>query len=504
MNRFHCLSFLFLLILVGPLNTDARGAQPSSAPGPETSQPNVVLILSDDHGQWAMGCYGQEHVRTPNLDAMARQGVLFSNAMSPAPVCSAARSSFFTGRLPSQHGVHDFLSEAPEYDAQWLENETLLSEKMQTLGYRTGLFGKWHCTTSSTEPQRGFDRWLSYDACDEGWINQYQHSGTVYFSDGGHRLDYTGFQANFLTSSAIDFMDEDDDRPFFLCLNLVEPHFPFEGLPERLVEHYRKVVQDIMPAGDSSEAKVLRPYAIMDRDHNEKLAQYLAAVTLIDEQVGRVWEALEGRGMLDNTVVVYASDHGHLTGQYGMYGKTNASHPFNFYEETIRIPMIVMGPDALVWPGQVRHEFVDLCDLHQLFLELGGKPQQEIIDPKDGPGRSFLPLLKGQRLPGWRNFQFAEHGNGRMITDGRWKLVRYYNQDPAQLAVDYWYDLVHPLGERRVSPPPSQAIEKLLVENLESYFATYENAPHSGRTVWRQPACNAGEPWRTETPVLGH
>lgn len=504
MKKNHSIALLSLLFLLGTFAKDVRSAQPTDATSTDTPKPNVVLILSDDHGQWAMGCYGQEHMRTPNLDAMAQRGVRFANAMSPAPVCSSARSSLFTGRMPSQHGVHDFLSEASQYDANWLKDETLLSEKMQALGYRTGLFGKWHCTTSSTEPQPGFDRWLSYGVSDEGWVNQYQHSGTVHFSAGGTPLVFTGFQANYLTGSAIDFIDEQDDRPFFVCLNLVEPHFPFEGLPERLVDHYRNVVQDIVPAGDSSNTEVLRPYAQMDRDHNEKLAQYLAAVSLVDEQVGRVWDALEGRGLLDNTVVVYASDHGHLTGQYGMYGKTNASHPFNFYEETIRIPILVMGPESLIWPGQVRHEFVDLCDLHQLFLDLGGKLQSETVDPQEGPGRSFLPLLKGERAPNWRHYQYAEHGNGRMITDGRWKLVRYYQQDPSQPAVDYWYDLVHPFGERRVSPPPSPAIQKLLVKNLEIFFSTYENSAHSGRFVWSQPPCNAGEPWRTEDAVVAH
>ncbi|WP_052333939.1 sulfatase family protein [Neolewinella persica] len=461
-------------------------------------KPNIVLIMSDDHGQWAMGCSGQELIRTPNLDAMANAGVHFTNAMTVAPVCSPARASFYTGRTPSQHGVHDFLSDGPGYNSNWLKGEELLSEKMQQLGYRVGLFGKWHCTTNSPEPQRGFDQWLSYVVKNGEWITQYAHSGTVHFSDNGVAKDYTGFQANFLTSAAIDFMDEKEDKPFFISLNLVEPHFPFEGLPERLVEYYRGVAQKIVPAGSASEAKVVRDFAVVGRDHNEKLAQYLAAVSLIDEQVGRMWEGLEGRDLLENTIFVYTSDHGHLTGQYGAYGKTNSTQPFNFYEENIRIPLLVMGPEEMVWPGQVRNEFVDLCDLHQFFLDVGGVDQNVKHDPKDGPGRSITPLVMGERNADWRSFQCSEHGNGRMITDGRWKLVRYYAQDPAEKPTDYWYDLSHPFGEARTSPPPREAVKTLLVKQLEEYFKTYENEAHSGRHVWSQPPCNGGEPWRTE------
>jgi arylsulfatase A-like enzyme len=120
--------------------------------------------MADDHAQWALGAYGLEQIDTPNIDFLAEQGVLFTNAMSPAPVCSSARASFYTGKMPSQHGVHDFLSESAEYDANWLAGQTLLSERLQEHGYRSGLFGKWHATTDSKPPQPGFDRWLSYDS----------------------------------------------------------------------------------------------------------------------------------------------------------------------------------------------------------------------------------------------------------------------------------------------------------------------------------------------------
>ena len=225
----------------------------TTALGQTDTKPNIIVVMADDHAQWALGAYGLEQIDTPNIDWLADQGVLFENAMTPAPVCSAARASFYTGKMPSQHGVHDFLSESPEYDANWLAGEKLLSERLINEGYRTGLFGKWHATTNSKPPQPGFDRWLSYNPFKAGWQNQYVRSGLVNFSSNGEEIQYTGVQARFLTEEAIRFIDDSSPKPFFISLNLTEPHAPFVGLPERLVSKYRPVANDIVKAGGSSE-----------------------------------------------------------------------------------------------------------------------------------------------------------------------------------------------------------------------------------------------------------
>jgi arylsulfatase A-like enzyme len=449
--------------------------------------PNIIVVMADDHAQWALGAYGLDELDTPNIDWLARQGVLFENAMSPAPVCSAARASFYTGKMPSQHGVHDFLSENPEYDANWLAGEKLLSERLADAGYRTGLFGKWHATTNSRPPQPGFDRWLSYDPYEAGWQNQYVHSGKVSFSSDGEALEYTGVQARFLTEQAIRFIDVPSTKPFFISLNLTEPHAPFTGLPERLVSSYRQVAGDIVRAGGASDLAD-RGTTTVPPDHAEQLAQYLAAVTLIDEQVGRLLDALEGRGILDDTLLVYTSDHGLLVGQYGLYGKTNATKPPNFYEETIRIPLVVHAPGEGVRGSQTRGEFVDLLDLHATVVDYATSGR--IRESEYGPGRSLRPLLEGARNTGWRKLQFAERGNARMVTDGRWKLVRYYHGETGRLPTDTWYDLVHPFGERHGSDAPGPGPQERLIAELERFFARYETARHSGRRIWEQPPPN--------------
>jgi choline-sulfatase len=448
---------------------------------------NIIVVMSDDHGQWALGSYGLEQIDTPNIDYLAEQGVLFENAMSPAPVCSPARASFYTGKMPSQHGVHDYLSESPEYDGEWLAGEVFLGERLQQLGYRTALIGKWHATTNSAPPQPGFDRWLSFNPFKAGWANQYVHSGAVSFSSDGEELEFTGVQARFLTEEAIRFIDAESDKPFFVSLNFAEPHEPFEGLPERLVERYRDVASDIIRAGGSSDLVDRGAHNRVAEDHDEKLAQYLAAVSLIDEQVGRVLDALQGRGLLDNTMVVYTSDHGLMVGQYGLYGKSNATNPTNFYEETIRIPLVAHMPGALMWGAQSRGEFVNLLDLHATIMDFASNGE---ADTTYGPGRSLRPLLAGERNNDWRSVQFAERANFRMVTDGRWKLVREYFENDRQAPQDRWYDLAHPLGERHAADLPSASVRGRLMTELERFFDQYETPEHSGRNVWDQPPPN--------------
>ncbi|GMR17109.1 MAG: sulfatase-like hydrolase/transferase [Gammaproteobacteria bacterium] len=472
-----------LLLLLAVLI--ARSATAAQLP----EQPNIIVVMADDHAQWAAKVYGLAQIETPNIDWLADEGVVFQNAFSPAPVCSPARASFYTGKMPSQHGVHDFLAEDPDYDADWLDGETLLSERLQSAGYRTGLFGKWHATTDSRQPQPGFDRWLSYDAYRAGWSNQYRHSGTVYFSSDGRESEYTGVQARYLTEEAIRFIDAADDRPFFISLNFVEPHAPFAGMPERLVARYRAVANDVVRAGGSSDLADRGENTLTPDDHTEQLAQYLAAVTLIDEQLGRLLDGLQGRGLLDRTIVIYTSDHGLLVGQYGLYGKTNASDPANFYEETIRIPLIVYGAEQYLRRQQSRDEFVDLLDLHTTILDYASNGKIRTTDY--GPGQSLRPLLEGHRDPDWEQLQFAEHGNARMVSDGQWKLVRYYQKDGAREPQDRWYDLSHPMGERSASAAPRPALRDRLTAKLEDFFRRFETPQHTGRRIWDQPPPNA-------------
>ena len=193
------LSHVLIIISAGSLVASSLACgSPASEEEISSRPPNVVLFLADDHGQWASATYGNQTVETPALDTLAASGVLMANATSPSPVCSPARTSLLTGRMPSQHGIHDFLSEQPAFNKDWLAEEVLLPELLQQAGYRTALIGKWHCSATSLEPGRGFDRWLSYDQGPEDWPNQYLHNGRVHLSDEGTPISVDGFQIEHL------------------------------------------------------------------------------------------------------------------------------------------------------------------------------------------------------------------------------------------------------------------------------------------------------------------
>ena len=161
------------------LGTGSAPAEHSAAHRAAAKRPNILVFLTDDHGQWLQEAYGNSEVQTPNMSRIARNGVRMNNAFTTCPVCSPARASFFTGRMPSQHGIHDWIEEKTQaYAYPWLKGQTLISELLKAAGYNTGLVGKWHCG-EERYPHPGFDRWFSY------WVNQYPHFGQQNFSDPG-------------------------------------------------------------------------------------------------------------------------------------------------------------------------------------------------------------------------------------------------------------------------------------------------------------------------------
>jgi choline-sulfatase len=459
--------------------------------------PNILVVMADDHGQWASKPYGNHEIRTPSMDYLARRGVRMANAFTPTPVCSPARASFFTGRLPSQHGIQDYLMEVDLPEKDWLAGETTLPQLFQGAGYQTALVGKWHCGRSWLTPP-GLDYWISYQA------NQRPHRGLQRFVENDVPVTHEGFQTPFLTGKALRFLRERDrKRPFFLFVGYVDTHAPFADHPDRLVSAYRQAGITDMPMEDVDRSRGWARF-VAPRDPQqrlEQLAQYYAAVTMVDEQLGALLDDLEGRGELANTVVVYTADHGHMNGQHGLSTKGNATVPQNFYEESIRIPAL------LAWPGhfpagQVREEPVDHLDLFQTLLDIVGCQ----LDPsfraeRRYPGQSYLPLLEG-RPTAWRSDQFGEYGNARMLRTERYKLVRHYAPH-AGVYPDELYDLASDPRERqnRFADATLADVVRAMDARLEAHFARYEQPERSARNILSQPMCNRVEPWRIERPA---
>ncbi|MDP0494588.1 MAG: sulfatase-like hydrolase/transferase [Verrucomicrobiota bacterium JB024] len=452
--------------------------------------PNILVLLTDDHAQWALSVYGDPLVRNPHIEQLAAEGVTCDEAYTPCPVCSPARASFFTGGQASQHGIHDWLAEhlgAP----QNLDGQMTLAQRLQKAGYRTGLVGKWHCGKGNI-PQPGFDYYFSYTS------GQYPHRGTLRFTEMGEPREYEGYNSDPIVDKACEFLAVEDERPWFLFVGLVNTHSPFCDHPEHLVQPYRDALAKLpverpaIPA-DYDWARFALPKE--DDKAREWLAQYYGAVTAIDEAFGKIRAAAPDQP----TLTIYTADHGHMNGQHGLYTKGNATGPQNFLEESVRIPLVMSLPGTL--PAGVRDTgFIDHCDLHLTLLEVAGAevpaPEREAL-----PGVSQWERLRGKDVPE-KTYQFFEYGNARAVKDCQYKLIERYAPYEGPLQVEL-YDLVgdpdetcNLAGDGEFAP-----VREALLDELHWYFNRYEKPEFSAKRILDQPPHNPWEPWRLERPA---
>ena len=444
--------------------------------------------MSDDHAQWASSPYGNAEVHTPTLEYLSRKGVKMANAFCPSPVCSPARASFFTGLMPSQHGVHDFIKSNAEETGRraYLEDEVTLPELLSGAGYETGLVGKWHLGRDD-EPQPGFDDWFSV-----GRTFPYP-SGPHTFSHDGEMVELKGYKTDILTDRAVDFLrTRETDNPFFLFVGYTGTHSPWEGHPERLVSKYRGASFSDIPADTAYPFGRLAGETNSNvRQHpREAWAQYYAAVSHIDEGVGRLLNELEAQNLRENTLIVYTADHGLNLGQHGVWGKGNGTRPYNMLEESIRVPLIFNMGDGL-FAGQTRGEFTDHCDLFETLLEVAGVTFER---QRAYPGRSFGSLLFEARPPeDPKTLQFGEYGTLRMARSRRFKLVRRYPQGPCEL-----FDLQNDPREtvNLFHDPTYQGTVDELTATIDTFFERHSDPVKNGLNVRNLPPCNPGEVWR--------
>ena len=459
-----------------------------------TRKPNILVFLTDDHGQWASSSYGNREIHSPSLAHLAANGARMEHAFTPCPVCSPARASFFSGKFPSAHGIHDHIAEASEgCDHPGIAGQTTIAKRLQDCGYYTGLVGKWHLNDFWKRPP-GFDEWFTLA---KGTNAQFREQR--YFENERMVSKY-GNQAIHLTERALRFLgNRDPEKPFFLFVGYTNTHRPHVGEPERLVAHYRRCsFSDIPNERHRSARGAVRAAAPEDPEQRrEELAQYYAAVNLIDEQVGRIVDELANEGALKDTLVVYTADHGHMNGHHGLNGKGNATVPQNFLDESIHIPCLLSWPER-IRAGRVYDQFVDHCDLFATLLEAAGYERGAEVDPelKLSPGRSYLPLLEGEEITDWRKHQICEYGNARMVRTETAKLIRRY-PGPNGHFDDEFYDLRSDPRENdnRIGDQARADTMADLDRRLEGFFERYEVPHGSGKRIVELPICNRAEPW---------
>lgn len=414
--------------------------------------PNILWITSDQQRWNTLGVYGNPYVKTPNLDRLANEGVMFNYAFSQSPICTPSRASFLTGMYPST--IHASKNGA----ADWAEAAPLISKMLADAGYDGGLVGKYHLSTAMAhKPEKrpkddGYRVfWYSHSPYQGGSSNDY----ISWFKQRGtdiialkNEYDYVPSKyhmTKWATDRAIDFMNERRENPWFLSLNLYDPHVPLDP-PQEYLDRYDidKLPEPWVNDDDIKEKQKLndilfqsRPKKYSPHENKLKLAQYLAQIDLIDENVGRLIDALKESDQLDNTLIIFTSDHGDMMGDHGLYKKGN-----RFYEGLVRVPLIFW------YPGHFKEDLksdalVELIDITPTLLELTGLAIPERIQ-----GKSLLNLLKGKQDPNvHREFvrsefydalmpkteKGEENSFGTMLRTRRYKIVNYMDYDEGEL-----------------------------------------------------------------------
>lgn len=492
----------------------------------KNNRPNFLFILSDDHGAWAMGCAGNKELKTPNLDRLADMGVRFENFFCASPVCSPARASIMCGKMPSAHGVHDWLAKGnlsddkinedllkayekeglPWYYAwgksqitgdtpiQYLAPHRTITGEMAKAGYECALSGKWHIGDSAT-PQAGYTYWKTIAL---GGDNYFYPMMLV---DGKINMLENKYVTDVITDNAIEFLDtRDKEKPFYLSVSYTAPHSPWSAVHHKkeYIDMYKDCPFDSTPnlpphnwtrfgkitleEWNSQSHPGIR-YSQMNyppipetwQEHRrESLTGYYAAISAMDENIGRLLDRLEEEGILENTVIIFTADNGMNMGHHGIWGKGNGTKPVNMYDTSVKVPAIIAAPGR--FGGQrVSEEMLSHYDLFPTLLDIAGV--ENTPDPEQ-PGSSFKLLLEGSKERIRENIVvFDEYGPCRMIRNKDYKLVLRY-PGPCEL-----YDLNADPDEYNnlYDNPCYTGIIADMTTELDVWFSKYVNPDFDGK-----------------------
>jgi len=422
---------------------------------------NIVFILTDDQGVWAAGCYGNPEIRTPNIDRLAAEGMRFERFFVATPVCSPSRATFLTGRIPSQHGVHDWIREGnvgPDA-AEYIRDEVCYTDVLAANGWNCALSGKWHLGASQI-PQHGFSHWYTH-----------QQGGGPYYNApmvrDGQLVNEPGYVTDRITDDALDWLEAHgrDEAPFYLSVHYTAPHSPWDCHPPEVVESY-----DACPF-DSCPQEPRHPWAVSltGRCLGSRAMRkgYFAAVTAMDANVGRILDRLDAMGLREETLVVFTSDNGFSCGHHGFWGKGNGTNPRNMYENSIRVPFVARHPGRIP-AGAVQRAMVSAYDFMPTLLDYVGLAAPE---GRGIVGESFLPALLGRSDRARDHVViYDEYGDTRMVRTEEWKYVHRYPDGPHEL-----WDLARDPDERRnlVAEPAQAGRIREMRALLEDWFARH-------------------------------
>ncbi len=448
------------------------------------SQPDVILIMTDNQQAKTLGCYGNAEVHSPNIDALAESGLQFEKAFCPNAFCSACRASALTGMMPSQHGVHSWIDDrnTQDWPVGWhaLGGIATLPEQMREMGYRTGIFGKYHLGETAT-PAPGWNRWVTME---HGHVrsfydNQINADGVIH-REPSHAVDY-------FTEQTLAFLGGDGPSFAFLPYPAPYGHWPAtnDGQDNRHSHLYADSPIDTVPRQPLSAAAVANydqvksqsgsglDFSMLMRapNHLPTLRNYYAQITLIDEAVGRIAAAAP------EAVIIFTADHGLSLGHHGFWGHGASTSPSNMHLAAHSIPMIIRTPSG---PASSSPILVSNMDLYATIIDLvGGTP-----DPAR-PSRSFAGLLRGEQIAEWGDDEvFAEQEETRVIRTPQWAFFKRFHRSGAPQLRDELFNTVTDPGETtNLAEDPAHAhVVADLSARIDAFFGKHARAEAD---LWR-------------------
>lgn len=402
----------------------------------QTPRPNIIFVLVDDLRWDELGCTGHPFAETPHADRLAREGTLFTNAFATTPLCSPSRACFLTGQYAHSNGIVDNTNRAA------LSHRLITWPRLlRDAGYETGFLGKWHMGNDDS-PRPGFDYWVSFKGqgeCIDPVLNIQ-----------GKESKSRGYITDLLSGHAVEFLNRKRSKPFCLyvahkaihpnvqqrddgsvvsSLSGAEAFIPAERhrnsyagktLPRR--PNYAKP-----PKGKPALERTIGnmpPLGPRTATTDQTILNRMRMMKAVDDGLGAMMQAVEKAGQLDNTVIVFTSDHGYFYGEHGLDAERRLA-----YEETIRIPLLIRAPGRIN-RGQKLAQFALSIDVAPTMLDFAAAPRPDSVQ-----GRSLVPLLRGAKI-GWREDFLIEYFSDtvfpRMRNMGyqavrtqQWKYIQY-------------------------------------------------------------------------------
>jgi len=446
------------------------------------ARPNLLFVLCDDLRPAALGCYGSPHVKTPHIDQLAAEGVLFRNAFCTTSLCSPSRASILSGLYAHAHGVTNNFTEYPAA-------MTSFPSSLHDAGYATAYFGKYHMGEENDEPRPGFDMFVTHKG-------QGKYFDTEWNLNGAKREVIPGYYTTVVTDLALDWLKKQPDgqKPWCLVVGHKAPHSFYTPEPkyERTFDNVRVPYPatafqlDDKPAWIKDRLSTwhgiygplfewrktfpdTRPEAVTDFEN--MVHGYWGTILSVDDSVARLRAWLEETKQLDNTIVVFMGDNGLLEGEHGMVDKRTA------HEASLRIPIIVRYP--ALGTGKSIAQQVLTVDMAPSLLELCGAPPLPPVH-----GRSWVKLIQ-EGDPAWRTSWFYHYNyekqfpytpNVRAVRSDDWKYIHYPTGDGgADKHLAELYDLKNDPGETKNligDPAQTERIATLKAELAKLMAAT--------------------------------